>query len=237
MDKNNKKNWILKLSHVRKDFIFHHHQATRLKVLEDFSMEFYPGEAAVLSGPSGAGKSTLLRMIYAGYKTGGGEIVVKHRGRPVDIATAEPAAIYEIRRETIGYVSQFLRVVPRVSALDTVIEPLTSRGMDEEMAREKGRRILARLHIPKELWHLSATTFSGGEQQRINIARGFIAHYPVMLLDEPTASLDEKNRSVVLELISEALCAGASIITISHDLSDQKAIADRIIPMAALAEA
>ena len=221
--------WILKLINIQKDFIFHHHQDTRLVVLDNFSVDFFPGEAAILTGPSGSGKSTLLRMIYAGYKSGKGKILVKHRNKQVDIASAPPSVIYDVRRETIGYVSQFLRVVPRVSALDTVIEPLIERKMSLDRARELGSRMLERLNIPENLWHLSATTFSGGEQQRINIARGFIARYPIMLLDEPTASLDNKNRKVVMAMISEALAKGACIIAIFHDKSDHQAIAGRTI--------
>ena len=226
--------WILKLINLHKDFVFHHHQGTRLVVLDNYSVDFFPGQATVLSGPSGAGKSTLLRMIYAGYKTGSGNILVKHNGRQIDIAGASPAVVYDIRRETIGYVSQFLRAIPRVSALDTVIDPLIARKMNEEKAREKGRQILERLNIPENMWHLSTSTFSGGEQQRINIARGFIAPYPILLLDEPTASLDEKNRKVVIELISEALAAGTCVIAIFHDKSDRKTIAGRTINMAAV---
>jgi alpha-D-ribose 1-methylphosphonate 5-triphosphate synthase subunit PhnL len=223
--------WILKLVNIGKDFVFHHQQGTRLVVINNFSMDFSPGETAVLSGPSGSGKSTLLRMIYASYKTEKGHIFIKHHGKQVDVATAAPALIYNIRQDTIGYVSQFLRVVPRVSALDTVIEPLIARNMEENLAMEKGKQMLERLNIPQNLWHLSATTFSGGEQQRINIARGFIASYPIMLLDEPTASLDAKNRKVVMELIQEAQLHGSCIISIFHDKYDQQIIAGRTIDM------
>jgi len=223
--------WILKLINLGKDFVFHHNQGTRLRVLDGFSMDFFPGEASVLSGPSGAGKSTLLRMIYAGYKTQKGNILVRHHNARVDIASAAPAQIYDIRRHTVGYVSQFLRVVPRVSALETVIEPLVARGVAEERAKARGKEILDRLNIPENLWDLSATTFSGGEQQRINIARGFIAPFPIMLLDEPTASLDEKNRQVVMELIRSALKRGVCIIAIFHDKQERESLSGRTIKM------
>lgn len=225
------KDWILKLINLEKNFVFHHQQGTELMVMKKFSMTFYPGEAAVLSGRSGAGKSTLLRMIYAGYRTEKGQILVWHKGQKVDVASAQPSQIYSIRQNTIGYVSQFLRVVPRVSALETVIEPLLARNENETIAKNKGRRILERLNIPERLWHLSATTFSGGEQQRINIARGFIAPYPILLLDEPTASLDSKNRKVVLELIQEARDNGSCIVGVFHHKEDQKMIADKTIDL------
>lgn len=222
-------NWIIKLENLAKDFIFHHQQGMRIKVFEDFSMEFFPGEAAIFSGASGAGKSTLLRMIYATYKVGAGKILIKHNNHEVDIARADPATIYKVRKKTIGYVSQFLRVVPRISALDTVIEPLIERKIDKTLAMIKGKEILERLNIHESLWNLCATTFSGGEQQRINIARSFIAPYPIMLLDEPTASLDPENRSTVIELIREAVSCGSCVLGVFHSKKDQDSVNGRII--------
>lgn len=222
---------ILTLINLHKDFIFHHQGGTRLSVLDNFSMKFYPFCASILTGPSGVGKSTLLRMIYAGYSTPKGKILIRHKGEIVDMATAPPALVYKIRLHTVGYVSQFLRVVPRVSALDTVIEPLVARGVAESKAKLRGKEMLARLRIPENLWPLSATTFSGGEQQRINIARGFIAPYPVMLLDEPTASLDSRNKQTVIDLITESVDAGTCIIGVFHDKSDQEKIKGRAVNM------
>ena len=223
--------WILRLEQIEKDFVFHHQQGTRMTVFNGFSHEFYPGNAAILSGPSGSGKSTLLRMIYGTYKTESGHIRVRHQGRQVDVADASPALIYALRRDSIGYVSQFLRVVPRVSALDTVIEPLLARDVPQDQAVEKGRTLLERLHIPSTMWHLTATTFSGGEQQRINLARGFIAPYPILLLDEPTASLDLKNRETVIQLIMEALKNNTCVIGVFHDPADHRCFADQVIDL------
>lgn len=223
---------ILTLINLHKDFIFHHQGGTRLTVLDNFYMKFYPSSAGILTGPSGVGKSTLLRMIYAGYSTPKGKILIRHKGETVDMATAPPALVYDIRRHTVGYVSQFLRVVPRVSALDTVIEPLVARGTAESKAKIRGKELLDRLRIPENLWALSATTFSGGEQQRINIARGFVAPYPVMLLDEPTASLDAENKQTVIDLIKESVDAGTCVIGVFHDISDQEKINGRAINMA-----
>ncbi|MCA1794678.1 MAG: phosphonate C-P lyase system protein PhnL [Desulfotignum sp.] len=224
--------WILSLDGIGKDFVFHHQQGTRIVVFEQFSHQFYPGSATILTGPSGAGKSTLLRMIYATYRTESGSIRVRHRDDLVDIAAARPAMIYALRKHTIGYVSQFLRVVPRVSALDTVIEPLLARNMDPEQARKKGKALLERLNIPSNMWHLSATTFSGGEQQRINLARGFIAPFPILLLDEPTASLDLKNRRTVIDLIKEALADNTCVIGVFHDPADHREFAGHTIDLA-----
>jgi len=183
----------------------------------------------VLGGPSGAGKSSILKMLYGNYAVDEGQIIVSHGGELVDLATASPRTMLRIRRDTIGYVSQFLRTVPRVSALDVVAEPLVMLGEDRDAARDKARELLARLNLPEKLWLLPPATFSGGEQQRVNIARGFITAHPVLLLDEPTASLDAVNRQVVVDLIAQKKAAGVALLGIFHDQDVREAVADRII--------
>src|SRR5690606_15816203 len=126
-----------------------------------------------------------------------------------------------------GYVSQFLRVIPRVTCLDVVMEPALARGIDLAFARQRAQSLLDRLGIPERLWPLAPGTFSGGEQQRVNIARSFMVHWPILLLDEPTASLDDANRGVVMELIAEARRAGSALVAISHDAVTRDSIADR----------
>jgi alpha-D-ribose 1-methylphosphonate 5-triphosphate synthase subunit PhnL len=123
----------------------------------------------------------------------------------------------DIRRQTIGYVSQFLRVIPRVSALDVVAEPLRRIGVAADLARERAADLLTRLNLPEYLWHLPPATFSGGEQQRVNIAHGLVIDRPILLLDEPTASLDANNRRCVINLIQEAKMRGVAIVGIFHD--------------------
>jgi alpha-D-ribose 1-methylphosphonate 5-triphosphate synthase subunit PhnL len=137
--------------------------------------------------------------------------------------------VIALRRGTLGYVSQFLRVVPRVPTLEVVAEPLLILGVARHVAFERARVLLAQLNIPERLWSLSPTTFSGGEQQRVNIARGFIHDWPVMLLDEPTASLDAVNRAVVLKLIGQAKTRGAAILGIFHDEAARAAVCDRLV--------
>jgi alpha-D-ribose 1-methylphosphonate 5-triphosphate synthase subunit PhnL len=185
----------------------------------------------VLSGPSGTGKSTLMRSLYGNYRVDSGTILVRHRDEMVDIATADPRTIIAIRHETLGYVSQFLRVVPRVSALDVVAEVLLARGIDPDTARDKARAQLLRLNIPSRLHAIPPATFSGGEQQRVNLARGFIANHPILLLDEPTASLDAENRAVVVQMVHEAKARGTAIVAICHDADVRDAIADRLFTM------
>jgi alpha-D-ribose 1-methylphosphonate 5-triphosphate synthase subunit PhnL len=192
----------------------------------DFQVRF--GECVALHGPSGCGKSTLLRALYANYTVGEGGIRICHRDGWVDMAAAEPRAILSVRRHTMGYVSQFLRVIPRVPSLDIVAEPLRLRGIDTREARARAGDMLARLNVPERLWALAPATFSGGEQQRVNIARGFIAEMPILLLDEPTAALDAANRAIVAELILERKAAGTAIVGIFHDVEIRHLVCNRI---------
>ncbi len=215
---------MLKVEKLAKSFTLHTQGGTTIPVFEDINFSMQAGDCIGLTGESGSGKSTFMRMLYANYLCASGSVNVFHDGRWVDITTATPHDILEIRKVTMGYVSQFLRVIPRVSTLDIVAEPLTTLGASEEAAKDKARQLLSRLNIPERLWSLSPLTFSGGEQQRVNIARGFIADYPIMLLDEPTASLDAGNRQTVLDLIEEAKERGSAILGIFHDQAARDAV-------------
>jgi len=187
----------------------------------------------VLGGPSGIGKSSILKMLYGNYAVDAGQILVNHREKIVDIAAADPRTIIEVRRHTMGYVSQFLRTVPRVAAVDVVAEPLVARGIDAAEAKDRAVELLARLNLPRELWSLPPATFSGGEQQRVNIARGFITSHRILLLDEPTASLDATNRRVVNEMIAAKKAEGVAMLGIFHDEEVREAVADRILDVSA----
>lgn len=216
---------MIEISNVSKTFTLHNQGSAVIQVMDGANLSVAAGECVALTGSSGAGKSTLMRMIYGNYLAASGRILVGD----VDVATAEPREIIQLRREVLGYVSQFLRVVPRVATLDVVAEPLLSLGVPAEEAQARARDLLAQLRIPERLWSLSPTTFSGGEQQRVNIARGFAHTYPAMLLDEPTASLDAQNRETVLSLIEEAKSRGAAIIGIFHDEAARDRVCDREI--------
>ncbi len=216
---------MIELNNVSKTFTLHNQGAAVIEVLNDVSFSVSPGECVALTGASGAGKSTLMRMIYGNYLARSGEI----RIGDVDIVQAEPRTVIALRREVLGYVSQFLRVVPRVPTVDVVAEPLRAVGISAADAKARAEALLQQLNIPERLWTLSPTTFSGGEQQRVNIARGFAHSYPAMLLDEPTASLDAANREVVLRLIEEAKARGTAIIGIFHDEAARACVCDREI--------
>ncbi|MBO9395918.1 phosphonate C-P lyase system protein PhnL [Shimia sp. R9_2] len=216
---------MIEIRDLSKTFTLHNQGSAVIPVMDGANLSVARGECVALIGASGAGKSTLMRMIYGNYLAAGGSIVVDG----VDVVQAEPREILALRREVLGYVSQFLRVVPRVPTLDVVAEPLLAVGVEAEAARERARQLLTQLRIPERLWQLSPTSFSGGEQQRVNIARGFAHSYPAMLLDEPTASLDATNRATVLGLIEEAKARGAAIVGIFHDEAARDQVCDREI--------
>ncbi|HTJ56131.1 MAG TPA: phosphonate C-P lyase system protein PhnL [Devosiaceae bacterium] len=219
---------ILHAKNISKTFTLHTQGGTQIPVFNGIELEVRSGECVCLYGPSGAGKSTLLRSLYANYKPDAGQILIQHEGETVDLLTAEPWEVVEIRRKTVGYVSQFLRVIPRIPSLEIVAEPALMVGVPREEAEAKAQTLLTRLRIPERLWKLAPATFSGGEQQRVNIARGFIAEHPILLLDEPTASLDAANRQTVVELIKEAKARGAAIVGIFHDEEVRDAVSDRL---------
>ncbi|MBN9023771.1 MAG: phosphonate C-P lyase system protein PhnL [Rhizobiales bacterium] len=214
---------------VAKTFTMHLRDGIRLRVLDGVSFSVGRGECVVLGGPSGAGKSSILKIVYGNYAADSGAIEVDGDAGRIDLATASPRAVLAARHATIGYVSQFLRVVPRVSAREIVAEPLVVRGVARAEAIGRAETMLARLNLPRRLWDLPPATFSGGEQQRINVARGFIARYPLLLVDEPTASLDAENRAVVVALIREAKEEGGSFLGIFHDEAVRDAVADRVV--------
>ena len=227
---------VIKVENLDKRFVLHTQGGARIDVFNDLSLSAKAGTCLALVGESGSGKSSLLRALYANYKPQGGSIRVRHLGGWVDMASAPFNVILEVRRRTMGYVSQFLRVIPRVPAREVVAEPLLALGREEGPAAERAGELLTRLRIPERLWGLAPATFSGGEQQRINLARGFAAELPIMLLDEPTASLDATNRQVVVELIRGAKQKGAALVGIFHDEEVRDQVADELFFMTAPGE-
>ncbi len=219
---------VLRVSGLNKSFVMHAQGGLALRVLEDVALSVAPGECLALVGPSGAGKSTLLRSLYGNYRPQTGSIRIRHREAWVELANAEPRTTLDVRRHTLGFVSQFLRVIPRVATVDVVAEPMLRLGATPEQARDRAQFLLSLLGIPERLWQLPPATFSGGEQQRVNIARSLIADYPVLLLDEPTASLDVAKRDGVIDLIRQCREAGATIVGIFHDTAVRDALATRL---------
>ena len=217
----------LETAQLSKTFTLHGRGGLQLPVFTGIDLQVKAGECLALTGHSGSGKSSLLRCLYGNYGASSGEVRIRHQDRWVNLSDAEPREVVEVRRRTMGYVSQFLRVIPRVSTLDIVAEPLRRLGVATDDARRQAQKWLERLQLHERLWSLPPATFSGGEQQRVNIAHGLIAGQGVLLLDEPTASLDADNRRVVVELIHAACERGAAVIGIFHDDEVRSAVASR----------
>lgn len=228
---------MIDISGAAKTFTMHLQSGVRLPVVSGVSMQVNAGECVVLAGPSGAGKSSILKMIFGNYRCDDGRIAVRHDGEVIDIACAQPRDILRVRRRTVGYVSQFLRAVPRVATIDVVAEPLIANGIARDEARVRAATLLRRLNIAERLWTLPPSTFSGGEQQRVNIARGFVSDMPILLLDEPTASLDGVNRKIVVDLIDEKKNRNVAMVAIVHDDDVRNLIADRTIDVTSFAAA
>tara|TARA_A100001015_G_scaffold81431_1_gene90244 strand:- start:111 stop:797 length:687 start_codon:yes stop_codon:yes gene_type:complete len=222
------------VTQVSKTFVLHNQGGTQLPVLNQMSFHVDAGECVVLYGQSGCGKSTLLKMLFGNYLADSGSIEIHTEQEVVDLVQAHPHDVLTLRRQTLSFVSQFLRVIPRVSTWDLVSDPLKRNGVDPSEIEDRVTQILHRLNLPESLWQLAPSTFSGGEQQRVNIARSLILDSPIILLDEPTASLDANNREVVAELISEARARGAALVGIFHDDHLRAQIASRLIHLEAL---
>ncbi|TXT41496.1 MAG: putative phosphonate transport system ATP-binding protein [Comamonadaceae bacterium] len=212
---------------LSKTFTLHGRGGLQLPVFAGINLSVQPGECLALTGHSGSGKSSLLRCLYGNYAPSSGAVRIRHAGDWLNLSEAAPREVVAVRRHTLGYVSQFLRVIPRVSTLDIVADPLRRLGVGAEEARKQAAQWLQRLNLHEHLWHLPPATFSGGEQQRVNIAHGMITTPPVLLLDEPTASLDADNRRVVVELIHAARAKGSAIVGIFHDDEVRQAVATR----------
>ncbi|MFS7361393.1 phosphonate C-P lyase system protein PhnL [Rahnella inusitata] len=221
----------LRVENLSKTFVLHNQNSARLPVFSNASLTVDAGECVVLHGHSGSGKSTLLRSLYGNYLPDSGQIWVEHQGQQIDMVSAEAREILAVRRHTVGWVSQFLRVIPRISALNLVMQPLLELGVEKAQSEARASALLTHLNVPERLWHLAPSTFSGGEQQRVNIARGFVVDYPVLLLDEPTASLDATNRAAVVTLIEQAKQRGAAVVGIFHDADVRERVADHLYEM------
>lgn len=224
--------YILKVESLVKRF---HLALTRdidVCALDGVSFEVPQGRFLGISGPSGVGKSTILKCIYRTYLPTSGHVWYRSAlFGEIDLANASERQISLLRAQEIGYVSQFLKVIPRVTAIDVVAGRLIPFDYTWQQARQRAQLLLEMLHVPKDLWDAYPATFSGGEQQRINLARGFITRPRLLLLDEPTASLDDGMKQHVVELILKMKQEGVTMVGIFHDQDTMKRVADSVLNM------
>ncbi|BET68642.1 ATP-binding cassette domain-containing protein [Opitutales bacterium ASA1] len=219
---------ILEVQNVSKHFHLHVQNDKRIPALDDVTFDMERGEILGLTGKSGSGKSSLMKCIYRTYLVSSGRILLHlEDGSTVDLAAAGEHEVLRVRRTEMFYCSQFLSVIPRVPAVDVVAESLTRKGRSQDEARTIARELLSRLGLPQELWDAFPATFSGGEQQRVNIARAIIAAPRFLLVDEPTASLDQKTKDVVIDLVLALKNRGTSVVLITHDQHTLERMADR----------
>ncbi len=201
---------------------------------EGVSFQVKEGEFFGVCGPSGSGKSTVIKCIYRTYLPSSGNIIYRTLDNELlDLCTAPERQILALRNREIGYVSQFLRVIPRVTAIDLLSEGLRKNGWDWNQARREAKEYLKMMNIDRSHWDAYPSFFSGGEQQRINLARALITRPRLLLLDEPTASLDADTRQVVVKALKELKGSGTTVVGIFHDLESMQKLADRVFVMKA----
>ena len=219
---------MLEIRNLTKVFNMHVGDEKTIECLDSVNLSVRPGEALAVIGPSGAGKSSLLKCIYGTYLATSGNIYYTDTRNTIhDLANIDLQTMRRLRTNEIGYVSQFFQVIPRIAAVDILSEPLINRGVDMRDAIKRAKELLAIVGIPESLWNMYPSTFSGGEKQRLNIIYGIITKPRLVLLDEPTASLDPVSKTHVLNLISELKKQGSIIIGAFHDYAAMRAVADQ----------
>lgn len=221
----------LKVESLSKHFTLHMLGGRRLQALEDVSFSVEPGEFLGIVGRSGSGKSSLLRCLYRRYLPSSGSVYYADEDAVVDLATADDRAVLGLRDRELGYVSQFLQAIPRTPACDVVAEPLVSRGADVKAARERAAAMMDSLGLPPDLQDTYPATMSGGERQRVNLARALVARPRLLLLDEPTSALDPETRALAVDAIQELKDEGTTMVGIFHDAETLQALAGRVLAL------
>jgi alpha-D-ribose 1-methylphosphonate 5-triphosphate synthase subunit PhnL len=223
---------LLKVENLAKSFRLHARGGIEVEGFSGINFNLERGRLLALIGPSGSGKSSVLKTIYRTYLPTDGRILFIAGGCLTDLAACSETEILQLRKSRIGFVTQFLKVLPRISAIDSVAGPLIDMGEEQESARRRAGELLSFLGIREQLFGISPLTFSGGEQQRVNIARGIIAPKELLLLDEPTASLDPQAASQVVELLQQLKRRKTAMIAVFHDLAKVQQVADQVYNLA-----
>ncbi|CAH2402361.1 phosphonate C-P lyase system protein PhnL [Mesorhizobium escarrei] len=224
---------VLRVEGLTKQFKMHHLKRT-LFAFDNIDFELREGEFILLKGENGAGKSTLLRTLYRSYLPRGGHAYYHTREGVIDLASAADVDIAVLRRREIGFVTQFLNARPRVAAEEVVAEPLRLAGTYHAEALVEARRWLGAFGVKKQLWAAYPSTFSGGEQQKVNLARALILPQRLLLLDEPTASLDRDARNALVERLTQLKASGVAMIGVFHHPEDVTGLIDQEIALKAV---
>jgi alpha-D-ribose 1-methylphosphonate 5-triphosphate synthase subunit PhnL len=216
---------LLDVRELSKQFEMHHLDR-QIAAFEDVSFTLDAGQFMVIGGSNGAGKSTLMRCLYRTYRPTGGSAWFKSSYGPIDLTRLADIDMALIRDQEIGFVTQFLRPRPRVSALELVAEPLIAVGKTVKDAERRARDLLAEFGLKEALWQAYPATFSGGEQQKVNLARALIRPVKLLLLDEPTASLDTDARRSLTARLAQLKASGTALIGVFHHASDVEHLTD-----------
>jgi alpha-D-ribose 1-methylphosphonate 5-triphosphate synthase subunit PhnL len=219
---------MLVIENLSKTFVMHVGEEKTIPCLDSVSLTVETGQMVAVIGPSGAGKSSLLKCVYGSYLASSGEIFyTAANGTTYELTTTDLQTMRMLRMNEIGYVSQFFHVIPRIAALDVLCEPLINRGVAADKALARAKELLNIVGIPESLWNMYPSTFSGGEKQRLNILYGIISEPRLLLLDEPTASLDPTSKANVLALIKDLKERGSTILGVFHDYAAMQVVADK----------
>lgn len=219
---------ILLIKNLSKDFYLHS-QGLLIKSCQNINLSLEKGRFIGIVGMSGAGKSTILKCINRSYLPMQGEIIYDSEtfGK-INLAAATEREMLYLRRHEIGYVSQFLNIMPRTTAKEHVMSALLDMGADSGSAKLAAEEMLAYFKLPENLWDIYPATFSGGERLRLNLAHAMVKNPRLLMLDEPTASLDNKTKILVKDMLKKLKDKDTSMIGIFHDLEFMEGVCDKV---------
>jgi alpha-D-ribose 1-methylphosphonate 5-triphosphate synthase subunit PhnL len=219
---------ILRIDNLSKDFYLHN-PGLEIKSCHAINLTLNKGEFIGIVGLSGAGKSTILKCINRSFLPTQGAIWYESEafGR-INLAAATEREILHLRRTEIGYVSQFLNVMPRTTAKEHVMNALIDMGADTGSAEADAKEMLSYFKLPDSLWDIYPTTLSGGERLRLNLAHAMVKKPRLLMLDEPTASLDSKTKILVRDMLQKLKGMETSMIGIFHDIEFMEGVCDKV---------
>lgn len=222
---------LLEIKGLSKSFTIHH-LGKNMQAVRDIHLSLDEGEFIGIVGKSGSGKSTVLKSIYRTYLPEEGAILYRsEKFGLVDLAQLSERGVHHLRKHEIGYVSQFLNVMPRTTARELVEQSVIEMGESEEAAHQAAIDALSHFELDPELWDSYPNTFSGGQKLRLNIACAIVKKPRLLLLDEPTASLDDASKLKVREMLERLKTEGTTMVGIFHDLEFMDGLCDKVFDL------